>query len=135
MVDTNKIEVAVRQTDNLIALSFELDDANYKGLVSLSGKINYKSGIWDGNGKVDAGNWIPWSAIKQKDSKEEDKKEDSTTKKDTVIGGVTFPLMAYGFDTIPEVNSYLIKGATVWTCDTIGNVVSDVLIQIGRAHV
>jgi len=130
--DTVKKDVKILVDDKLIALSFELDDENYKGTISLSGKINYKSGIWDGNGRTPNGDWVAWSVVKKEFFKEKEKKDTSKTDS-LVLGNIWYPNMAYGFTEFPKEEYLLLKNATVWTNEKAGILKSaSVLIQNGK---
>lgn len=128
--DTNKIKVNISVYEKLISLSFELNDKNYNGLIRLSGKINYQSGSWDGQGQVPNGKWISWNAIR----KEKFKEKPDTTKIDSVdIGKIFFPNMAFGTTDIPVAKPTLIKNATVWTNEKEGILANtDVFLTEGK---
>lgn len=132
--DTNKIKATVVLDGQLISIGFNVKDDKLDGLVSLSGKVNYKSGIWDGRGQIPGGSWVKWGAIKQKekgDKKDDEKKEE--TPKDTLFGNVWFPNLAFGFDSIPGSETIFITNATVWTCDTNGVLKNaSILIKDGK---
>jgi imidazolonepropionase-like amidohydrolase len=131
-IDTVKTPVQISNDNTLIHLSFELKNNVFDGLVSLSGKINNKGSVWDGKGQLNNGEWIDWSAIKSEPFKEDDKKKKST-EKDTLMGVVQYPNMAFGHKGIPSTNNYLIKNATVWTCELEGILnETDVLIKNGK---
>ncbi|MBL4623965.1 MAG: amidohydrolase family protein [Flavobacteriales bacterium] len=136
--DTTKIKTTVKLDGQLIAISFTADDETYNGLVSLSGKVNFKSGIWDGRGQVPGGGWVKWGAIKQKEKKEEgesgEEKADSISILESQISNsVWLPNMAFGFDSMPTQQTVLIENATVWTNDSVGILKNaSVLIQDGK---
>ncbi|MGB0322569.1 MAG: amidohydrolase family protein, partial [Pseudohongiellaceae bacterium] len=46
--------------------------------------------------------------------------------------GVLYPFTAYGRETLPRQQDFLIRGATVWTNEAEGIVVTDVLVRDGR---
>ncbi len=132
--DTAKIKAIVAMEDQLISISFAANDKKYDGLVSLSGKVNYKSGIWDGRGQTPDGKWVKWGAIKQRDKGEKKPQENrKVTQKDTLVGNVWYPNMAYGFDSIPNATTILFTNATVWTNDTVGILQNaSVLLEDGK---
>lgn len=129
--DTTQITAKLTQEATLITLSFSADDAVYKGLVRLSGKINYKSGLWDGNGQLADGKWVAWAAIKREPFVPKEKK---APKADSLsMGQVIYPFIAYGRDTLPEAETVLIRQATVWTNADTGILERwDVLIRNGK---
>jgi hypothetical protein len=59
-------------------------------------------------------------------------KENATSLTDT-FSAVTFPFMAYGWTEKPKQKKYLIKNATLWTCEKDGNLSNtDLLIENGK---
>lgn len=128
--DTSKVKVTISVDDKLISLSFELNDKNYKGLIRLSGKINYQGGSWDGQGQAVDGGWFLWNAIR----KEKFREKADTVKKDSIgLGKIFYPNMVYGFADLPSAKPVLIKNATVWTNEKEGILKNtDVLIFQGK---
>ena len=128
--DTIQISTKLKQEGTLVTISFTANDTVHKGLVRLSGKINYKSGLWDGNGQLADGSWVAWAAIKREPftPKKKDTKKDSIT-----VGKVIYPFIAYGRDTVPQAGTVLIRQATVWTNADTGILDRfDVLIRNGK---
>jgi imidazolonepropionase-like amidohydrolase len=128
---TFKKDATISRKENLISITFPIKEINDTGLVRLSGTISYTSGIWDGKGQLSNGKWINWSAIKKSNFKTEIKK-DSLSLKDTVIGPILYPFVAYGNTEIPKQEKVLIKNATVWTLEEQGTIITDVLINNGK---
>jgi imidazolonepropionase-like amidohydrolase len=128
---TFKKDATISRKENLISISFPVKEMNDSGVVRLSGNISYTSSIWDGKGQLSNGKWINWSAIKKSNFKTETKK-DSLSKKDTVVGQILYPFMAYGNTEIPKAEKVLIKNATVWTLEEQGTIKTDVLINNGK---
>ena len=57
----------------------------------------------------------------------------NTQKIDTTIGNVIYPFVAFGNETLPTAQTFLIKNATVWTNEQDGIVENtDVLIENGK---
>jgi imidazolonepropionase-like amidohydrolase len=129
--DTVAKKGTISRTGELITLSFETEDKGIKGFTRLSGKINYRSGIWDGKGQLANGDWIDWSAIK-KGKSETKALRDTVAKPAAERGTVLFPFTAYGSSEIPRQQNFLIKGATVWTNENEGKIQADVLIRNGK---
>lgn len=129
--DTIKVSATIKKDIGTISVSFIAKDKNLQGPVRLSGTINYDSGSWDGTGQLPNGSTVSWTAIRKERFKEESRKK---TGADTVLTGtVTFPQMAYGFDSLPVVETYLIRNATVWTNEAEGILKNaDVLIKDGK---
>ena len=142
--DTSKIKATVKLDGQLVAISFVADDEKYNGLISLSGKVNFKSGIWDGRGQVPGGAWVKWGAIKQKSKVESEKKKDKSKKENgsedslstltfELSPAIWYPNMAFGFDSTPKPQDILFINATIWTNDTVGILKNaSVLIQNGK---
>lgn len=124
----NEQEVKITQEHKLITLQFDWEDAMLSGPVRLSGKINYKSKILDGRGQNGKGDWVVWTAIRQE--KLSTKKETVPTEK--IKAQAWFPNKAYGWQQLPERNDFIIRRATIWSCDSLGKFVGDVLVENGK---
>lgn len=125
-----KVKALISVKDKQVALSYKLMDAFY----SLAGTIHSNSGLWEGNGTLPDGSWAMWAAIKTDDYKEKNTKVTETLKLDTSkTGAITFPLMAYGLDSLPDLRHVLIKDATIWTNEAEGVLEGmDILLQDGK---
>lgn len=129
-MDTTKIKVSFTQESNLVSLSFKVPNGPLMGLITLSGKLDNKSTKWNGKGQKGKGEWISWEASRIAKHEEDKKSEEQL---DSLIGKAWLPSLAYGFETFPSKNSYLIKNATVWTCEEEGILQNtDVLISNGK---
>ena len=92
-----------------------------------------------GRGKLGSGKWVSWQATYQGSvpKKEDDPKKEAEEAKEAETAKNTlkmlYPLGAYGFSSPPTENSYLIKGATVWTNEATGILPeTDVLFVKGK---
>jgi len=120
-----KAQISVE--DNYINVQFAIGDGVYR----LGGTINYKSSSWDGRGQNPLGEWIEWSAIQSDKHKEKD--EEFKLAIDSVKSEkFNYPMIAYGWDSLPEVKSILIKGATLWTMEDSVLLKKDLLVQDGK---
>lgn len=129
--DSIKNSVELSLNGNLITLSFDLKDNASSGFIRLSGKISSNGGIWDGKGQIPNGEWVDWSAIKNK--KNEEKKKENKEKEQTTIGKISYPLMAYGWDELPEQGTIIIKNVTIWTNEKDGILKNtDIAIHQGK---
>ena len=129
--DTNKIIVSISVDGNTVSINFNPKDEYQKGTIRLSGTISSNGGIWDGNGQLASGEWIKWSAIKGISANEDKKKEEKPDS--LIIPQIQYPIMAYGFDSLPKPETMLIRGTTVWTNEVEGILQNtDVLIQNGK---
>jgi imidazolonepropionase-like amidohydrolase len=121
------VAVGVTYSENYINISYQLSEGTYR----LSGNINYDSGSWDGKGQAPDGNWISWSAIRKEKNK--DKSTEKSLVKDSVaLNQFMYPMMAYGWDSLPKPQAILIKNATVWTLEDMGTTKTNVLIRDGK---
>lgn len=122
---TTKVNISVE--DNQISLAYQIQDKVYR----LAGIINFDSGSWDGNAQLSDGEWIKWTAIRRK--KHEDKPEKETKKDSVLLSSFNYPMVAYGWDSLPVQKTILIKNATVWTSEEEGVLENtDILIQNGK---
>lgn len=119
---------------NQINFSATLDSLGGKGVArfalrkvdkSLSGRVAYADG-----------GWAVWSAIAaQKPESDSTKSEEKpeTEESDSLIARLTFPNMAFGYETPPQQENVLVKNSTIWTCEAEGVLVNtDLLIKDGR---
>lgn len=121
------VRVSISIADNYINLSYQLSEGTYR----LSGNVNFDSGSWEGQGQTPDGNWISWTAIRKEKNKE--KPEDNSLASDSVaMNQFMYPMMAYGWDSLPTPKPILIKNATVWTLEEKGTVKTNVLIRDGK---
>ena len=125
------IPVEISRFEKQISLRFA-SDKDKKMYVLLSGSINdNESRIWVGKGQLENGEWVDWAAIKQNTKAPPD-----TTKSDSFsiqLPRISYPLGAFGFDSIPEQKIVIFKHATVWTNEKEGILENtDVCIADGK---
>ncbi|MDX1350903.1 MAG: amidohydrolase family protein [Putridiphycobacter sp.] len=130
--DTIKSPMISSISGNQISCVFYLFEKEDSVLVQLNGVVHPKIGIIEGNALLNNGEWVKWSAIK---NKSEDKK--NNTKEIIVdtsaLHKLTYPAMAFGFDSLPEAKMYFIKNATLWTNEKQGIVKNaNLLIKDGK---
>lgn len=116
--------------NGLIHLRFNSPDSLFPTPTMLSGKANFSGKILDGKAQTIAGEFVNWSAIKQ-----ESKPAKQTAKQDSnklKLPSVWFPNMAYGTDSLLSQKNYFIDNATIWTCDSLGKFVGDVIVRNGK---
>ena len=131
-LDTIKSAGTVKKDVSTISVSFIARDKTNSGVIRLSGTVNFDSGSWDGTGHLPDGKKIAWTAVRKDKFKEKENTKTSAVDSSN-IGKVCFPNMAYGFDTLPEVKTFLIRNATVWTNENDGILKeTDVLIREGK---
>ncbi len=115
---TQKIFVQLVEDD--ITLQFNIDDSNWKGSMSLHGKVSSKFGVFEGDGMTPNGKWVQWSAIRN-DRLETKKTDAKINKIDTSFNSkIWFPNMAYGFENVPTTETTVFRNATVWTNEAQG---------------
>ncbi len=128
----DKKDVKFSYDAEVLSMSFIPNDS--EGKIRLSGVAEGKK--WSGNGHNANGDWVDWVAtfVKSLDSKKEKKKDDKKDSKDDApMATVTYPFTAFGWAQKPQVKTYLIKNATVWTNEEAGVIENaDVLIQNGK---
>ena len=128
--DTVKITPKVNLTNELIAISFQADKKN-PNLTRLSG---YREGNnLKGNGEDQNGKVINWEATLKEPFKMPEAKKDSTKKTMPMIGTLLYPFVGFGNTEKPKSETILIKNATVWTSEAVGNLEeTDVLVENGK---
>ncbi|HHM21226.1 MAG TPA: amidohydrolase, partial [Bacteroidetes bacterium] len=133
--DSTKIKVNNKVKKGRITLSFKPRGTDRT--TRLSGTI--EGNKWAGKGQEGNGNWTDWTCIRtgdlppgnKKKKKGNSKKEDQNPAAD--LGPVTYPFTAYGWTERPRPQTFLLKNATVWTCDDAGVLENtDVLIRNGK---
>ncbi|HEY1199765.1 MAG TPA: amidohydrolase, partial [Niastella sp.] len=113
----------------LVTISFATEKKPRAASIRLGGTVN--GDTWNGNGIDADGNNLLWSATF---SKAGTPTPDTTKKKPQgILGKVTYPFDGYGWDSIPQAETILIKNGTVWTNEKEGNLTNtDVLIKNGK---
>lgn len=132
--DTMKIKSGIQIADKLINLSFDPKDHQKQGMVRLDGLIEIAgtTASMTGKGQLQNGEWVTWNAT-YKSALTEAEKKDTTAKQLPVYGEVTYPFGSFGWKEMPAQGAYLIKNATVWTCEEKGILKNtDVLIEKGK---
>ena len=127
--------------DDWMNLTFSTVDTTKQEFMRLVANIDNAS-AFNGKAIFSNGNETTFYAKKKTDSKtaedKKDKKEDAKDKKDAVakvekLFPVTYPNMAYGFETLPKQETLLFKNVTVWTNEKDGILKNtDVLIKDGK---
>ncbi len=136
--DSTSINVKNKISDGRITLSFKPDSLS--GMMRLSGTINATS--WMGTGQDGNGNWVQWKATRSGDLQKQQQQRDRHQGRrgrggfgtaSSEMGEVTYPFTAFGWTERPKPQTYVLKNATVWTCDDLGVLENtDVLIKDGK---
>lgn len=113
----------------LVNISFATEKRLHAASVRLGGTVN--GDVWNGNGVDAEGNNVLWTA---NFSKAGTPAPDTSKKKPSLpLGKVMFPFDGYGWDSMPQAQTILIKNGTVWTNEKEGKLEnSDVLIKNGK---
>jgi imidazolonepropionase-like amidohydrolase len=128
-IDTNNVKATITLEGNDAAIHFNVDDDIYNGAMTLHGKFNSKVGAFLGQGQTPDGEWISWAGIRLEKHEEEKEDEKNIIVSDTVQSSQPwFPNMAYGWDTLPEKKTYVLRNATLWTNEEKGIVKKGTII-------
>ncbi len=115
-------------------LQITLKNDSLDALIRLSGKVSFGGTVWDGTGQRNDGSWFNWAGIKDRKSGKE--KEAKNNEQDSTLHAepsIWYPNMAFGFDTLPVAQEYVITNAVVWTCADTGKLErSDVWVKDGK---
>lgn len=136
-VDTIKIDFKPDITADRISFMLK-HDSLIKGVALLTAVIRMDGKIWEGQARLPDGKVTPWSAIKQKsfpanDSAKVSKKQINKDSLFSQLPSINFPLGNYGYDSLPQMRDFIIKGATIWTCeDSLPLSNADILVQNGK---
>ena len=95
--------------DLQISMSFNEKDGNLNGVTQLNGTYNSALGAFHGKAKTPNGDWVNWSAIRNEKHKVSKKTKTSFVVDTSAVNNITFPNMAYGFDSLPSQETYFIK--------------------------
>lgn len=127
--DTTSMEVNLSINKELITLSFKPEKQN-PGSIRLSG---WTSGTgWKGKGQLANGTWVDWLVARSGDLDKTAAKASATAKKEE-LGKVIYPFVAHGTATLPQLETLLIRNATVWTNEAEGILQNtDVLLKDGK---
>lgn len=136
--DSTDIDVNNKLNDGRITLTFKPDSLSK--MMRLSGTINATS--WMGTGQDGAGNWLQWKATRTGDNDQDNGGQEegrrggrrgNDSAASSEMGKVTYPFTAFGWTERPKPQTYVLKNATVWTCDDLGILENtDVLIKAGK---
>lgn len=129
LADDESRSVNIELGDDLISLSFS--EAGEGNRSRLNGWPTAEG--WRGNGRDASGEMMSWQLSRISDVAEASARDDEENEAVPALPSlITVPFVAYGRENIPEQQDLLIKGATVWTNDSAGTFVGDVLVRDGR---
>lgn len=133
-IDTTKATVDIELDKKHATFHFDVDDDHYDGVITLHGQYNQKFNAFLGQGMVPTGSWTKWTGIRLEKPEEESGNDKHIIEVDTVsMSKIWYPNMAYGFDSIPEQKTYVLRNATLWTNEQQGIVQEgSVIIKEGK---
>lgn len=114
-------------SDNDITIQFNINKEALIGSVNLRGKANQKFGVFEGEGFLPDGTWKKWTAVKSGKIKSDKPKKKVEQAIDTA-NYAWLPNMSYGFDELPEVETVVIKNATIWTNEAAGIIKNGMIV-------
>lgn len=127
--DADSMTADIDLSDDLIALSFVFDGAGNR--IRLNGWPDADG--WRGNGRTPDGQLISWQLLPDSSNTDSIAAEDAeSVSVPPLPGAITYPFGAYGRTELPVQQDFLIRGATVWTNENAGTLITDVLVQDGR---
>ena len=129
--DSSKVKANFSYNPNgLVSLSFQPDTLK-KGFIGLSGTVGNDG--WTGNGTLQDGSWVAWSATFSKTGEPEKPKKQDPVLVPPTLGDVTYPFTAFGWKDKPREQTVLIQNTTVWTGEKESILTNtDVLISKGK---
>ncbi len=138
--DSTELGSKISFKDDWLNLTFSTVDTTKQEFIRVVSNVSNMNTL-NGKAYFPNGNEMTFFAkkkAKEGDSKEENKKEndsidDSKTAEAKKFFPVTYPNMAYGFETLPKQETILFKNVTVWTNEKDGILENtDVLIKNGK---
>lgn len=118
---------SVQLEEDFITVNFVYDDAG--NMIRLTGWPQDNG--WQGNGRTPQGALVSWQ-LNRIGELERESVSDSGDDSVASPAPMLYPFSAYGRTELPQAEDFLVRGATVWTNEDIGNVVTDVLVRDGR---
>ncbi|UCC44204.1 MAG: amidohydrolase family protein [Candidatus Zixiibacteriota bacterium] len=151
-LDTTEIELKnVSAEFDKLHFAADLDTLDIEGLTRFTGRLKddalYGRGITARLGEFD------WSAIPAEPEEEEDESDSTEAEADStqaeeaddeetsddedqpeeLISRLTYPNIAFGYETVPPQEVVLVKNATIWTSEDVGIIENcDMLVMNGK---
>jgi imidazolonepropionase-like amidohydrolase len=113
----DKMSVKLARTNDLLTLNIFSIDTTPQLLYQLTGKVSFQDGVWDGRGTNQAGNWVEWAAIRDRNAPLIAPKPDSIQAR--LIPEIT-NAYALSQDSTKQTNTFVITNAVVWTAADTG---------------
>ncbi|OQP63493.1 amidohydrolase [Niastella vici] len=129
IISKDTIKTKFSYDGKLVNISFVAEKKPRAATIRLGGTVHGE--VWDGNGVDGEGNNVLWTASF---SKAGAPAADTSKKKPLgALGKVVYPFDGYGWDSLPQPETILIKNGTVWTNEKEGKLENtDVLIKNGK---
>ncbi|MFT6296051.1 MAG: imidazolonepropionase-like amidohydrolase [Glaciecola sp.] len=121
-------EVAVELFEDLISMGF--NDLETGERIRLTGWSTVNG--WQGNGRSAGGTVIDWTLSQVEDNSDAQVVDEVAASSTELPSPILYPFGAYGSESLPQQNDLLIQGATVWTNEDEGILVTDVLVRDGK---
>lgn len=118
--DTITSDVYVNYTDNDLVLQFILKEGSNSTNFSLKGIVNTRVWIFEGTGTNGSGNWVKWSAIRNKSNEEKQEVKPVWKPVEDFTAQPLYPNMAFGNTERPKTTTVIFENATVWTNEADG---------------
>ena len=126
-----KIGSKVNYQDNWISLLLSSPDTTKTEYIRLTAKVPENAETFTGKAILEDGSQTTFTATRTASAEEKDKKDKDSEYPEVLP--VTYPNMAYGFETLPKQEDLLFKNATVWTSEDAGILKNtDVLVRNGK---
>ncbi len=116
----------IELVDDLITLDFAWDDDGNR--IRLTGWSD--AGGWRGNAFTPAGESLSWQLSRVGDAAGTEA-EAETVEVAELPSPVLYPFSAYGRTELPQARDFVVRGATVWTNEDEGALITDVLVRDG----
>ncbi|AEV96556.1 amidohydrolase [Niastella koreensis] len=129
IIAKDTIKAKFNYDGKLVTISFATEKKPRAASIRLGGTVN--GDVWNGNGVDAEGNTVLWWASFAKAGTPA---PDTSRKKPLgMLGKVVYPFDGYGWDSLPQAETILIKNGTVWTNEKEGRLENtDVLIKNGK---
>lgn len=124
--DGDSSSANIELVDDLITLDFAWDDDGNR--IRLSGWSD--AGGWRGNALTPAGESLSWRLSRVDDAAGEEAADEAVEVAE-LPSPVLYPFSAYGRTELPRARDFVVRGATVWTNEDEGTLVTDVLVRDG----
>lgn len=127
LADDETRRVSMELNEDIITMSFAYDDTGNQ--LRLTGWTSDAG--WQGNAYTPDGDLVSWQLqrVGELDDESGDEPDGNSAE---LPGPVLYPFTAYGRETLPTQEDFLVRGATVWTNEEDGVLQTDVLVRDGR---